>query len=219
MTLFGRGIGPESGVMSPMRSGSGSLPTLLGGTQVSFGGIPAPLICAQANQVNAIVPFEMAGRDSAPVQVAFNGRTTDPATVSIVEVQPSLFTTKGAFTGQGIALNQDASFNSTSNPAVKGSVLSIFATGAGQTNPPVVNGVFSADDSVRPRRPVAVLIGGIGAEVVRAGIPRGSFAGLLQVDVQCACQRAVRIGSAGRSGCGRRAKSACDGGGQVRPLP
>jgi uncharacterized protein (TIGR03437 family) len=184
VTLFGRGIGPDAGVFSPVLSGSGTLPSELGGTQVSFDGVAAPLVYAQANQVNAIVPFEMAGRESADIQISFNGQMTDPATVSIVDAQPGIFTNGGAATGQAIALNEDASFNSTSNPAAKGSIVSVFATGAGQTDPPGMNGSFASDDSIRPILPVSVLIGGIGAEVIRAGVPEGAFAGLLLVEVR-----------------------------------
>ena len=58
------------------------------------------------------------------------------------------------------------------------------ATGAGQTTPTLADGTFAADDSIRPRLPITVLIGGIGAEVVSARVPLGVFAGLIQVDVQ-----------------------------------
>jgi alcohol dehydrogenase (cytochrome c) len=184
VTIFGRGIGPEAGVFPPTLSAGGALPTQLGGTQVTFNGVAAPLVFAQANQVNAIVPFEVTGRESADVQISFNGRTTNTVTVSVVEAQPGLFTRSGASTGQAIALNQDGSFNSSSNPAARGSTLSIFATGAGQTNPPAQTGSFASSDSIRPLLAVKVLIGGIGADVGSARIPQGSFAGMLRVDVR-----------------------------------
>jgi uncharacterized protein (TIGR03437 family) len=167
-----------------MASTSGSLPISLGETQVFFSGISAPLIFAQANQVNAIVPFEMAGRDSADVQIIHSGRTTEPATVSVVDVQPGVFTANGAAAGQGIILNEDSTPNSASNPAAKGSVIRIFATGAGQTLPRGVNGAFAADDSVKPRSRVEALIGGIGGRVLNARVPSGLFAGVVQVDVR-----------------------------------
>jgi uncharacterized protein (TIGR03437 family) len=182
VTIFGRGIGPETGVLSPITTSS--LPTSLGDTQVLFGGIAAPLIFVQANQANAIVPFEMAGRDRVDVEVVHNGRRTTPATVSVVAAQPGVFTTMGAAAGQGIILNQDGTTNSSSNPAAKGSLIRVFATGAGQTVPPGVNGAFAVDDSAKPRLRVEALIGGIGGQVVAARVPRGIFAGVMLVEIR-----------------------------------
>jgi quinohemoprotein ethanol dehydrogenase len=185
VTIFGRGIGPESGVFAPVSPDSRNLPIQLGDTQVFFNGIAAPLLYAQANQVNAIVPFEVAGRDSAQVQISRGGgQTTQLATVSIVPAQPGIFTARGVASGQGIVLNQDGTPNSAGNPAARGSVVSIFATGAGQTNPAGMNGAFARDDSMKMALPVTVLIGGIGAETVNARVPRGVFAGIVQADVR-----------------------------------
>jgi quinohemoprotein ethanol dehydrogenase len=184
VTIFGRGIGPETGVLSPLTLSSGSLPTSLGDTQVLFEGVAAPLVFAQANQVNAVVPFEMAGRNSANVQIIHGGRRTEMIPVSVVAVQPGVFTTTGGTAGQGIILNEDGSANSASNPAGKGSIIKVFATGAGQTVPPGVNGAPAADDSMKPRLRVEALVGGIGGQVLSARVPRGVPAGVLQVDVR-----------------------------------
>lgn len=164
--------------------GTGTLPTSLGGTQVSFGGVPAPLLFSSANQVNAIVPFAMTGRQTAELSIVHDGQNTPPVTVSIVEVQPGLFTMRGAGMGPAIILNQDGGLNSGSNPASKGSTVSIFATGAGQTNPPGVDGMFATNDSSAPLRRVEALIGGIGGEVLSARTARGLFAGVIRVDVR-----------------------------------
>jgi uncharacterized protein (TIGR03437 family) len=138
-----------------------------------FNGVASPLLYAQSNQVNAVVPFEIAGRDTAEVQIVHNMERTGTATVSVVAAQPGVF--------QGTVFNEDGTVNSASNPAAKGSVIRIFATGAGQTNPPSVTGTMAADDSIRPRLRVEALIGGIGAERVNASIARGAFPGILQV--------------------------------------
>jgi uncharacterized protein (TIGR03437 family) len=136
--------------------------------------------------VNAIVPFEMAGRDSADVRIVHSGRTTEASIISIVEAQPGVFTTTGGTAGQGVVLNADGRLNSVSNPAAKGSLISIFATGVGQTKPPGVNGGFVADDSMKPLLRVEALTGGISGKVMSAHVPRGLFAGVVQVDVQLA---------------------------------
>jgi uncharacterized protein (TIGR03437 family) len=62
--------------------------------------------------------------------------------------------------------------------------VKVFATGAGQTNPPGVNGAFTIDDSIKPASRVVVLIAGIGADLINARVPRGLFAGILQADAR-----------------------------------
>ncbi len=69
---------------------------------------PAPVLYIQADQMNAVVPFEITG----------------PAT----EAVPALFTSNATGRGQSAVLNQDGSVNSPSNPASRGSVISVFMT-------------------------------------------------------------------------------------------
>ncbi|HYZ82817.1 MAG TPA: PQQ-binding-like beta-propeller repeat protein [Bryobacteraceae bacterium] len=184
VTLFGRGIGPDSGVLAPSFPAVASLPTSLGDTQVFFNGVAAPLLFAQANQVNAIVPFEVVGPGTADVEISHSGQMTQTVTVSVVEKQPGIFTIGGTGSGQAIVQNADGSLNSSSNLAAKGSTVSIFATGAGQTTPALPDGAFAPNDFSRPILRITVLIGGIGAEVIDARVPQGLFAGLIQVDVR-----------------------------------
>jgi uncharacterized protein (TIGR03437 family) len=190
VTLIGRGLGPDQGVQADIPGGSDRLPNMLGGTQVFVNGIAAPVLFAQANQVNAIVPFGVAGQDSAQIQVSHDGQRTGMVTVSVVPVQPGVLTTKGSANGQAVVLNQDGSLNSPGNPAAKGSTVSIFATGTGQTDPPGADGQFTAGDLAKPVAPVDVLIGGIGADVIATRTPRGMFAGLLQVDARVPAETA-----------------------------
>lgn len=182
LTIFGLGIGPNTAALPSLALPSGPLPTTLGDTQVLFDGVAAPLLYTQANQVNAIVPFEVGKKDSVQLAITHSGQMVGPVTLSVVASQPGIFTTKGGTIGPGIVFNQDGSLNSPSNPAVKGSTVSIFATGAGQTIPPGVNGAFAVDDSAKPALPVDVLIGGFNATPVNARTPQGMFAGVVQID-------------------------------------
>jgi uncharacterized protein (TIGR03437 family) len=139
---------------------------------------------AQANQVNAIVPFEVLQQgDTANVQISHGGQTTQTVTVSVVKKQPGIFTIGGTGSGQAVVQNADGTLNSSSNPAARGSTISILATGAGQTTQTLPDGTFATDDSSQPLLPTTVLIGGIGGEVVSARVPVGFFAGFIQVDV------------------------------------
>jgi uncharacterized protein (TIGR03437 family) len=84
---------------------------------------------------------------------------------------------------QGAIVNQDSSFNSTANPAPAGSVIQIFATGLGETNPPLPAGEAA---SIQPPynvtvNPVTVWIDGQRADVQFSGAAPG-FAGLFQIN-------------------------------------
>jgi uncharacterized protein (TIGR03437 family) len=196
VTLFGSGIGPASAALFRFFPGMSpepgalfpffpAVPTSLGDTQVFFNGVAAPVLFAQANQVNAIVPFEVLRQgDTANVQISHGGQMTQTVTVSVVKKQPGIFTTGGTGSGQAIVQNADGTLNSSSNLAAKGSTISILATGTGQNTPILPDGTFATGDSNRPRLRITVLIGGIGAEVINARVPLGLFAGLVQVDVR-----------------------------------
>jgi uncharacterized protein (TIGR03437 family) len=93
-----------------------------------------------------------------------------------------VFTIDATGTGQGAIVNQDGTVNSAANPAPRGSVVSIYATGEGQTSPPGVTGSVTQLDLKKPVLPVTVTIGGIGATVQYAGSAASVVAGLLQVN-------------------------------------
>jgi uncharacterized protein (TIGR03437 family) len=80
-------------------------------------------------------------------------------------------------------MNQDSSFNSTSNPAPAGSVIQIFATGLGETNPPLPAGEAASIQPPYhvPVNPVTVWIDGQRADVQFSGVAPG-FAGLFQIN-------------------------------------
>jgi uncharacterized protein (TIGR03437 family) len=93
--------------------------------------------------------------------------------------------------GATVALNQNASLNSASNPAAAGSVVTIWATGAGQDNSPDVQDGLIATDLYAPLLPVSVLnssyvstSGGYSLDVLYAGNAPGLVTGAIQVNFQ-----------------------------------
>jgi trimeric autotransporter adhesin len=75
--------------------------------------------------------------------------------------------------------------NSTTAPAAKGSIVSIYATGEGQTNPEGIDGQFATSFTLpKPKLPVTVTIGGRPAEVLYSGAAPGQVAGLMQVNAR-----------------------------------
>ncbi len=103
-------------------------------------------------------------------------------TLPVAASAPAIFTVDSTGTGQAAIVNQDSSINGAANPAARGSTISIYATGEGETAPAGVTGSVSSSSGAKPLLPVAVTIGGIDAVVQYAGSAPGLVAGLLQVN-------------------------------------
>ncbi len=175
-TIFGSGIGPATGVAASLPNAS------LGGTQVLFNGRLAPLFYASATQLNLQVPYSLGDGSTCEVQVLVNGLVKSRATVDVAAASPGIFTV-AAGSGQVAALNEDGSVNSADRPAARGSVLVLFATGGGKTNPSWTEGVPAGVPLPAPVLPVSVRIGDYSADVLYAGAAPG-FAGLMQVNAR-----------------------------------
>jgi uncharacterized protein (TIGR03437 family) len=180
ITIYGAMLGPDTGVAA---AGGAALPTLLGGTSVSFDDTPAPLLYAQAGQINAIVPFEVQGSSTA-MTVEYHGTSYGPLTLPVNTTIPGIFSLDGSGAGQAAVRNQDGSLNSVSNPAARGSVISIYATGTGLMNVPTIDGALT---SLTPPFPatqlsIGVEIGGVPATIQYSGAAPGLVAGAIQVN-------------------------------------
>ena len=178
LILLGAGIGSAS----PQQPSGSPTSSVLGGTSVSFDGTLAPLLYSALNQVNAIAPYGVSGKTSTQVTITQGGMAVAGLLLPVAEASPAIFTMDGSGIGQGAILNQDQALNSPSKPALKGSVVTLFASGAGQTDPPGVDGQIASGSLPKPLLPVSVQIGGVDAKVLYAGAAPGFAAGLLQVD-------------------------------------
>ncbi len=184
VTIFGTRLGPGNGV-------SGSAPgglfgSAAGGTRVLFDGVAAPILYAGSNQVNVIVPYEVGGKSTVRVQVETNGNLGAAFSVAVRDAAPGLFTSDSSGRGQAAALNENGTLNSPSNPAAPDSIVTLFATGEGQTIPNGITGrVVSGDVNFLPRplQRVTVQIQGIAAQILYAGAAPQS-AGLMQINVR-----------------------------------
>jgi uncharacterized protein (TIGR03437 family) len=155
----------------------------LGGVQkVLFNGVAGPLLYATPGQVGAVAPYAVAG-GSQQVVVESAGAASAPVAVAVAPTAPGVFTADRSGRGQAAAVNQDGTGNDTANPAAAGSVLSLYATGEGQTLPAGVDGKPAAPPVPQPVAAVTVTIGGAAAEVRYAGGAPGLIAGVMQVNV------------------------------------
>jgi uncharacterized protein (TIGR03437 family) len=185
VVLYGSRLGPAT-LTGLTVGGDGRVATNTGGTQVLFDGVPAPILYTSAGQVAAVVPYAVDGKLGTQVQVKNGSLSSDPVALPVTPVAPSIFSVNLSGTGQSAILNQDGlTVNSSKTPALRGSTISIYATGEGQTNPAGIDGrIASGGILPAPTRSATVLIDGKPAQVTYAGAAPGAVAGLFQVNVR-----------------------------------
>jgi len=126
ISLYGLNLGPATPVVATFDA-AGFLPATLGGVQVTIGGIAAPLLFVSPAQVNLVVPVELSAGSPANLQVTLNNTPLSVFRAVTDSAAPQVFQDSyGA-----VAINQDGTLNSPSNPAPNGSYVSIWATGTG----------------------------------------------------------------------------------------
>jgi uncharacterized protein (TIGR03437 family) len=148
ITVFGTGFDPAN-------------------TRLLLDGQPATLFYTSATQINALAPGTLTPGSSTAINIVVDGATVATSSVPVATAAPGIFTI-GA-TGQAAALNQDGSLNSATNPADRGSVVSIYVTGQG-------SGTGT----------VTLTIAGYSAPLFYAG-PAPGFPGLMQINAQIPC--------------------------------
>jgi len=193
VVLYGSGLGPAQ-LTSASVAADVLYDTALAGTRVKFDGIAAPLLYTSATQVAVIVPYEVTGA-SAQVTVTYQAQTSASATVALAGSAPGLFTIDSTGQGQAAAVNQNGSINSSSTPVPIGGIISLYATGEGQSSPSGVDGKRAVAPLPTPVLRVNVSIGGVTINDLQyAGGAPGEVAGLLQINV--AIPTSVTPGSA-----------------------
>jgi uncharacterized protein (TIGR03437 family) len=181
---------PAAGTLFSLNS-SGGVNNMLAGVQVMFDNIPGTPIFVSASQINVMVPYEINGRLSTSMVVENAGSSSQAFQLSVASAAPGLFTNNFSGSGQVAALNQNFTYNGASGsgvqPAPRGSVISLYGTGGGQTNPPSVTGSVTpipANASQLLTIPnVTATVGGLPATVNFAGEAPGLVTGVFQVNV------------------------------------
>ena len=121
VSIFGVNMGPTEGILTKFDAETGRLPTTVSGVTVFFGDTPAPLFFVRADQINAQVPFKVAGGESVAVRVVAEGGEGNTVSVPVVESHPGIF---------NAVLNQDFSRNGSGRPEAPGRFVSLFVDGA-----------------------------------------------------------------------------------------
>jgi uncharacterized protein (TIGR03437 family) len=173
LTITGLGLGPEAGVAGGLDA-SGLLANLVGETEVRFDGIPAPVFYAQASQVNVQAPYTIAGNASTGVEVRYKGQPAGTATLAVTAAAPALFSAVS---------NQDGSLNSQTQPAARGTVITLDGTGEGLTDGANISGQAATAPYPKPKIPATLTIGSVYAEVLYLGSAPG-LVGTLQINAR-----------------------------------
>ena len=186
VALYGSALGPAAGV-SLEEISSRQVGNSLAGVRVLFDGIPVPITYASAGQVNAVVPYEAAGKSTTTLQVEYLGALSPPVSLTVAPTAPGLFTLTETPAGPGAILNnKDYSVNTADNPAAAGDYVDIYLTGAGATTPASVDGLLvTAPYPQLPAGSVTVSMGGVNCpNIAYAGAAPFLISGLTQLTVQ-----------------------------------
>ncbi len=155
--------GPIAPGMLMALVGTGLTMNDLAQTEVLFDTTPVPILAITPTEVLVRVPVTLAGVQSVQITVNNQGSQIAQTTANVAVAAPAIFGDSG---GQASALNQDGTLNSPSNPAARGTVVSLFGTGEGVTG-----------------LPFSVSIGGYAATILYAG-PSGSYPGMFQINAE-----------------------------------
>jgi len=138
---------------------------------VQLGGRELKLLHSSSTQINAYVP---ADTPKGTLDLTVNGR--DPTPVDIVDRWPGL---------AGAALNQDGTVNTASNPAERGTIVSLFGSGFGPDPLPAIEPFTEAHTPNNAQGMELLFVGRIaeGLFQVNARVPQNARTGHTAVRV------------------------------------
>jgi uncharacterized protein (TIGR03437 family) len=188
ISLFGTGL--AAGTAS---AGQLPLPTQLQNTAVSIGGKEIPLLYVSPTQINAVVPFDIAGGGKYQVIVRNGNSLSVPASIPVASADPAFFTVNASGSGQAyiVDVTQGYVLVDSTAPAKANDVLTMFCSGLGMVTatqsvtagmaapspPAYVPGCLLTPAAC----PVSVTIGGERSVVSFAGLAPG-LASLYQIN-------------------------------------
>jgi len=192
ITITGAGFGPLNPVYTAPGS-DGLYPSTAMGFSVKVGGLKAPIIALARGLIAVQVPFEVAAivgpAQPTALEVSQDGQPFPSIPLTVISPTLTLFDTGDANNEFNlpalVALNQDGTVNSVTNPAPAGSFISVYASGAGILSPPLVTGGLSPIPPAGPLSETPLLIACFGcSKVTHLGSAPGLSTSVQQINLQ-----------------------------------
>jgi uncharacterized protein (TIGR03437 family) len=183
VSLYGVRLSYVTAAINPSDIRGGVLPTVLPGTgvHVSVGNLAANIYYVSPGQINFLVPaILLPGKTT--LQVVLEGHSGPAVDVTLTAASPALFQLDAH---DAVAVRPDGSVITVQAPAKPGEIILLYATGLGQTLPPIPYGqLFNQAAPLEQLADFKLVFDGVTAEdaVAYAGIAPG-FAGLYQINV------------------------------------
>jgi uncharacterized protein (TIGR03437 family) len=137
--------------------------------------IAAPILFADGQQANIIVPFEIAGRSAVAIRVESSAGRTNTVFLQSTPTAPGLFLP---------IRNPNGSLNPSDSSAAEGDIVTAYGTGCGQTSPPGRTGGVATALLKPTVSLVTATIDGRPAEVTYAGSAPGLVEGICQFNIR-----------------------------------
>ena len=170
VSIRGSGLAPR--IQGCVEPGTiiGPLPTTLAGVTVTFGAHPAPIfhVCnvGGVEQVTVQAPWEL-GPGTVPVRVTVDGGETLINDVRVLYAQPGIFETADAAGRRyAVVVRPNGTFVTPANPARRGEILRMYATGLGPVLP--LTGTNQPGRGEAVYLPVIVGVANAGVRVISA---------------------------------------------------
>ncbi len=142
--------------------------TELAGATVLIAGQPAPLLMADSQQINAIIPYGIEVNTTHQVLVQRGLTYAQPIEINVAAAQPVIFT-KGIT--QGWIVDAKGAIVGPGNAAAAGDSITLFCTGLGEVTPAVPDGSAGpALPGAAAVNPISLTIGNSNATVKFAGL-------------------------------------------------
>ena len=135
----------------------------------------APILFADGQQANIVVPFEIAGRSAIAIRVESSAGCTNKVFLQSTPTAPGLFRP---------IRNPNGSLNTNASPVAEGDVVAAYGTGCGQTSPPGRTGGVATALLKPTVSLVTATIDGRPAEVTYAGSAPGLVEGICQFNIR-----------------------------------
>jgi uncharacterized protein (TIGR03437 family) len=163
VTIFGTNLASSIRTWRVADIIEGKLPTQLEGVSATINGKAASIYYISPEQLNVLAPPGLAD-GQAQVRVTASGNSTDVAMVQVRQTAPAFFMFKGKYV---VATHANGDLIDTPAPATASEMITIYASGLGDTNPQYAEGRI-IEQPLRLSGTPQVQVGGRNADVQSA---------------------------------------------------